>query len=156
MKVTYILIDDANPLHRELSICRSGTINRIRLVDGQYRVYASLEMECHDYAAFFHYGLPEELNNLPFISESGSGLDSWDEAYLHQASLPGLAKLIARKMKEIDPEKQETILLGWQDEPVGAAYLREIDPKRFLKFLDRLEYFIKTALHEEADLEFIL
>ncbi|TCD48004.1 hypothetical protein [Chlorobium sp. N1] len=155
MDITYILIDDRNALHRSLSICREGTINSVQLEDPEYRVYLSLPIDFHDYAAMFHYGLPEALNQLPFISESGNGFDSWDEVFLHCSSLPSMLKIIDGLKKGIDPDNPETILLGWQEEP-PAAYLREIDPKRFLAFLRRMREFVNRAEREGRDLEFIL
>ena len=98
MKVQHIIIDDNSLIHRELSIYRSGTINRVRLQDRSYNTYASLEIDAHNYAAFFHYGLPELLNSLPFISESNNGLDSWDEAFLHNSSLGSMSKISVRKV----------------------------------------------------------
>ena len=155
MDITYILIDDRNELHRSLSICRGGTLNSVRLEDPEYKAYESLPIDFHDYAAMFHYGLPEELNRLPFISESGNGFDSWDEVFLHCSSLPSMLKILDRLKNRIDPENPETILLGWQEEP-PAAYLREIDPKRFLEFLRRMRNFANRAEREGKDLEFIL
>jgi len=155
MKVTYILIDDADPRHRELSIYRQGTINRVMLEDSGYRVYSSIAIDAHNYAALFHYGLADALGSLPFMSESGNGLDSWDEAFLHCSSLKAMLNIIAGERKKIDPQNPETILLGWQEEP-PAAFLREIDPNRFLSFLNELSLFVRATVKEEADLEFIL
>jgi len=155
MKVTYILIDDADPRHRELSICRSGTINRVLLEDYGYKVYSSIAVDAHNYAALFHYGLADALSGLPFMSESGNGLDSWDEAFLHCSSLKTMLNIIAEERRKIDPENPETVLLGWQEEP-PAAFLREIDPQRFLSFLNELSLFVRTTIKEDADLEFIL
>ncbi|KZK74612.1 MAG: hypothetical protein A3K90_09155 [Pelodictyon luteolum] len=155
MDITYILIDDGNALHRSLSICRSGALNSVQLEDSSYRVYESIPIDFHDYAAMFHYGLPEALRELPFISESGNGFDSWDEVFLHCSSLPAMLKIILEVRERIDPENPETILLGWQEEP-PAAYLRDIYPKRFLLFLDRMEGFVRRVEREGKDLEFIL
>ncbi len=156
MKVQRILIDDKSPIHRELSIYRTGTINWVRLQDTSYKTYASLEIDAHNYAAFFHYGLPELLNSLPFISESNNGLDSWDEAFLHSSSLGRMKKIIDDKMASIDPEHHETILLGWHDKPVGVAYFRNIEPGRFLEFLGKLSEFVEESAEAGCDLEFIL
>ncbi len=156
MKVHRILIDDNSPVHRGLSIYRTGTINRVRLQEISYKAYRSLEIDAHNYAALFHYGLPELLNTLPFISESGNGLDSWDEAFLHNSSLGSMKKIIDERMASIDPEHHETILLGWQDQPVGVAYFRDIDPGRFLEFLAKLRAFVEESAEAGADLEFIL
>lgn len=53
MNVQHIIINDSNPEHRELSIYRTGKINRVKLQDKTYTTYHSLEMDGHDYAAFF-------------------------------------------------------------------------------------------------------
>ena len=74
MNVQHIIINDSNPEHRELSIYRTGKINRVKLQDKTYTTYHSLEMDGHDYAAFFHYGIAEALNKLPFLSESNMDL----------------------------------------------------------------------------------
>ncbi|MEI6639795.1 MAG: hypothetical protein FDX02_07490 [Chlorobium sp.] len=156
MNVQHILIDDKSPIHRELSIYRTGTINRVRLQDTSYKTYASLEIDAHNYAAFFHYGLPELLNRLPFISESNNGLDSWDESFLHNSSLGSMKKIVDEKMASIDLEHHETILLGWHDKPVGVAYVRDIDPGRFVGFLGKLRVFVDESAEGGCDLEFIL
>jgi len=156
MNVHRILIDDDNPLHRELSIYRTGTINRVRLQDVSYKAYSSLEIDAHNYAAFFYYGLPELLNSLPFISESGNGLDSWDEAFLHNSALERMIIIIEERMVAIDAKQHETILLGWHDQPVGVAYVREIDPTGFLEFLETLKAFVAESTEEGYDLEFLL
>jgi hypothetical protein len=156
MNVNHIIIDDNNPEHRELSICRTGSINRVRLQDKAYKTYCSIEICAHDYAAFFHYGLAEALNTLSFISESGNGLDSWDEAFLHNSSLPSMNRIIGECMAGIDPEKNEKILLGWQDQPAAVAYLRNIETGKFLAFLGTLVQFVEESAAEGCDLEFIL
>ena len=156
MNIHRIIIDDNNPEHHELSIYRSGRVNRVRLQDKSYKTYCSLEIGAHDYAAFFHYDLPEVLNRLPFLSESGHGLDSWDEAFLHQSSLGSMSQIIAERIATIDTEGHGIILLGWQDEPVGVAYFREIDPARFVDFLGKLRAFVDESVTEGFDLEFIL
>jgi len=156
MNVQQILIDDENALHRELSIYRAGTINRVRLDDASYTTYGSLEIDAHNYAALFHYALPEALDRLPFISESGNGLDSWDEAFLHHSSLNGMKSILDEKIAAIDREKYETILLGWQDQPVGIAYFRQLEPPRFVAFLEQLNAFVAESSKSGYDLEFIL
>ena len=156
MNVQYILIDDSKAEHRDLSIYRTGRINRVRLEDKEYRIYHSMEIGAPDYAAFFHYGFPEALNRLPFLSESNNGLDSWDEAFLHNSSLALMNSIIDKHLTSINTEKHEMILLGWQDEPIGVAYLRDLDPARFLAFLKVLQEFIATSEAEGYDLEFIL
>jgi hypothetical protein len=156
MNVQYILIDDSKAEHRDLSIYRTGRINRVRLEDKEYRIYHSMEIGAPDYAAFFHYGFPEVLNRLPFLSESNNGLDSWDEAFLHNSSLALMNSIIDKHLTSINPEKHEMILLGWQDQPIGVAYLRDLDPARFLAFLKVLKEFIATSEAEGYDLEFIL
>ena len=154
MNVHHILLDDNNPEHRELSICRTGTINRINLNDSKYQVYASFCIDVHNYAALFHYGIIEAMNELHFISESGNGLDSWDEAFLHHSALSALLPIIRRCCESIDPQKKETILLGWQNQPVGVAWLRMIDPVKTAGFLRDFDTFIVES--EGFDLEFIL
>jgi len=156
MNVHHILVDDGNPEHRQLSICRSGTINRIRLEDPNYRVYASLEIDPHDYAALFHYRVIEACNALPFLSESSNGLDSWDEAFLHRSNLGRLAAILSDAAGKIGQQKSETIVLGWQDQPVAVAYLRKIDPQKTLEFLEKLLLFVSESEKEGCDLEFIL
>ena len=156
MNVQHILIDDNNPRHRELSIYRTGKINRVKLQDKTYTTYCSFEIGAHDYAALFHYGIVESLNKLPFISESGNGLDSWDETFLHNSLLSAMTGIIDNYLATINTEKNEMTLLGWQDQPVGIAYLRDIDPKRFLAFLGVLREFVVESETEGCDLEFIL
>ena len=167
MNVTHILIDDANPLHRDLPICRSGQISTVRLSDKDYRVYDSLEISAHDLAALFHFGVVEALNTLPFISESNKGLDSWDEAFLPSGQIPAMLRIIGECIEAITEKKPEQVLLGWHElpektglEPDGAphgiAYWRVIDPARSLEFLGRLRDFAATAAEEGFDLEFIL
>ncbi len=156
MNVQHILIDDNNAEHRELSIYRTGSINRVRLQDKTYKIYRSMEIGAPDYAAFFHYGFPEALNRLPFLSESNNGLDSWDEAFLDNSSLALMNSIIDECQSAINPEKRERILLGWQDQPVGVAYLRDLDPARFLAFLQTLRQFIAESEAEGYDLEFML
>ncbi len=156
MNVQHILIDDNNAAHRDLSIYRNGQINRIRLRDTIYKIYHSIEIGAPDYAAFFHYGFPEALNQLPFISESNNGLDSWDEAFLHNSSLAMMNTILGECATAINPKKHEMILLGWQDQPVGVAYLRDLDPARFLAFLGTLRQFVSESEAEGYDLEFIL
>jgi hypothetical protein len=156
MNVQHILINDSNPEHRELSIYRTGKVNRIRLQDTTYTTYNSLEMDGHNYAAFFHYGIAEALNKLPFLSESSNGLDSWDEAFLHNSSLQSMIRIIDECSATINPEKKEIILLGWHDQPLRVAYLREIDPARFLAFISTLKQFVEESQAQGCDLEFIL
>ncbi len=156
MDVTHILIDDTNPLHRELSIYRTGTINRVRLNDSEYRTYGTLEISAHDHTALFHYDLVESLNALTFVSETGHGLDSWDEAFLHNSQLEKMLSILRKAEQKIDPGKKEKTLLGWQDTPAAAAYWREIDPRIFLRFLDELKPFVSESIEGSYDLEFIL
>ncbi len=156
MNVHHIFIDDNNPDHLALSIYRTGRINRIHLDDSTYKTYGSFEIDAHDYAALFHYGISESLNNLPFISETGNGLDSWDEAYLHSSSLAELEKIVTEAAADMDPDSMERILLGWQDQPVGLAYLRKIDSSKFIAFLEAFRAFITESASEGYDLEFIL
>ncbi|NTU96660.1 MAG: hypothetical protein HGA62_02460 [Chlorobiaceae bacterium] len=156
MNVHHIVIDDKNPEHLALSICRTGRINRVRLDDSSCRTFGTIEIGAHDYAALFHYGITEALNRLPFISETGNGLDSWDEAFLHNSSLPAMQEITATIASSIKPEAKERILLGWQDQPVGVAYLRDIDPVKFLSFLAALGEFVRESAAEGYDLEFLL
>jgi hypothetical protein len=156
MNVQHILINDSNPEHRELSIYRTGKVNRVRLQDTTYTTYHSLEIDAHNYAAFFHYGIAEALNKLPFLSESSNGLDSWDEAFLHNSGLESMNRIIDECTATINPEKKEIILLGWHDQPLRVAYLREIDPARFLAFITTLKQFVEESEAQGCDLEFIL
>ena len=156
MNVQHIIINDSNPEHRELSIYRTGKINRVKLQDKTYTTYHSLEMDGHDYAAFFHYGIAETLNKLPFMSESNNGLDSWDEAFLHNSSLASMNRILDECTTTINPEKKETILLGWHDQPLQVAYLREIEPAKFLAFIATLKQFVEESEASGCDLEFIL
>ncbi len=155
MDITHIIIDDANPAHRELSIYRTGEINRIRLSDKTYSVYARFKVTAHNHTALFHYGIVESLDVLPFISETGHGLDSWDEAFLHHSQLGKMLALLKEGEKSIDPKRTEKALLGWHDTP-AAAYWRKIDPKEFLSFLDELKTFVSETIKGGYDLEFIL
>jgi hypothetical protein len=156
MNVHYILIDDLNPEHRELSICRCGTVNRVRLGDDCYRTYASLRIDAHDYAALFHYGVIEACNALPFLSESGNSLDSWDEAFLYRTHLQELATILEDAAGNMALQASETILLGWQDQPTAVAYLRSIDPAKTVDFLEKLALFVWESEQGGYDLEFIL
>jgi len=156
MNVQYILINDSNPEHCELSIYRTGKINRVKLQDKAYKTYHSLEIKAHDYAALFHYGIAEALNKLPFLSESSNGLDSWDEAFLHNSSLESMIRILDKSILTINPDNKEVILLGWQDEPLPVAYLREINPARVLDFLAMLKRFAAESEIQGCDLEFIL
>ena len=113
-------------------------------------------MDGHDYAAFFHYGIAETLNKLPFMSESNNGLDSWDEAFLHNSSLASMNRILDECTTTINPEKKETILLGWHDQPLQVAYLREIEPAKFLAFIATLKQFVEESEASGCDLEFIL
>jgi hypothetical protein len=156
MKVHHIVIDDTNPEHLALSICRSGKINRVRLGDSSYRTYGTMDIDAHNYAALFHYGIVESLNRLPFVSETGNGLDSWDEAFLHNSSIPALLEIIGDSISSARAEGKERILLGWQDQPVGVAYLRDIDAAKFLAFLFSFRQFAGESAAEGFDLEFLL
>ncbi|HHE31846.1 MAG TPA: hypothetical protein ENL07_04265 [Chlorobaculum parvum] len=156
MTVTHILLNDQNPLHRELPICRSGKIGTIRLADKNYKVYDSMEISAHDYTALFHYGVIEQLNALPFISESNNGLDSWDEAFLPSGSIGKMIEIIDGCIVEIGGKSPEKVMLGWQDDPERIAYWREIDPERTIDFLRNLKDFSAKTLDRGYDLEFIL
>ena len=156
MNVQHIIINDSNPEHLELSIYRTGKVNRVKLHDKNYTTYSSLAMDGHDYAAFFYYGIAEALNKLPFLSESNNGLDSWDEAFLHNSSLASMNRILDECTTTINPEKKETILLGWHDQPLRVAYLREIDPAKFLAFIATLKQFVEESEALGCDLEFIL
>ena len=156
MEITHILIDYANPAHQELSIYRAGEINRVRLTDNDYRTYGTLDISAHNHTALFHFDIVESLNELPFISETGHGLDSWDEAFLHHSQLEKMLSILREVEQKIDPEKQEKALLGWHDTPVAAAYWRTIDPEEFLSFLKKLKAFVSETIEHGFDLEFIL
>lgn len=156
MNATHILIDDSNPLHRELPIYRTGQIGTVRLADDDYRVYSSIEISAHDYAALFHYRIVEALNELPFISESKNGLDSWDEAFLPSGSIGGMVRIIGECIGNISEKEPERVLLGWQDDPVKIGYWRAIDPGRTVEFLGRVRDFATVAASDGYDLELIL
>ncbi|MGC8774407.1 MAG: hypothetical protein ACP5R6_03985 [Chlorobaculum sp.] len=156
MTVTHILLDDRNPLHRELPIYRRGKINTVRLADKSYEVYDSLEISGHDYSALFHYGVIEQLNALPFISESNNGLDSWDEAFLPSGAIGRVLETIDSCIEQIGGKSPEKVMLGWQDDPERIAYWREIDPAGILGFLKDFQKFAAKAAKEGYDLEFIL
>lgn len=156
MNVTHIRIDDSNPLHRELPIYRTGTVGTVRLADGEYRVYESIDISAHDMAALFHYGVVEALNALPFISEAKHGLDSWDEAFLPSGQIPDLIAIVRTCIGNISGKEPENVLLGWQDDPARIAYWRALDPVKAAEFLERLAEFAAEAAEEGYDLEFIL
>jgi hypothetical protein len=156
MNVTHILIDDSNPLHRELPIYRTGQVGTVRLADNDYKVYSSIEISAHDYAALFHYRIVEAINELPFISESKNGLDSWDEAFLPSGNIGAMVRIIGECMRQVTEKEPERILLGWQDDPERIGYWRAIDPVRTVGFLGRLRDFASAAASEGYDLEFIL
>ncbi|WP_294343165.1 hypothetical protein [Prosthecochloris sp.] len=156
MEITHLFIDDANPEHRALSIYRTGAINRVYLTDGEYRTYGTLEISAHNHTALFHFDIVESLNELPFVSETGHGLDSWDEAFLHHSQLGKMLAILAKTERKIDPQKKEKALLGWHDTPIAAAYWRTIDPKEFSRFLNELKTFVLETIEKEYDLEFIL
>jgi hypothetical protein len=156
MTVRHILLDDQNPLHRELAIYRSGQVGTIRLADSDYKVYSSIDIPAHDYAALFHYGVIEALNALPFISESKNGLDSWDEAFLPSASIGAMTKIIDGCIETIHTIKPGRVMLGWQDDPERIAYWRALDPEKAVDFLLKLREFATEAAEGGYDLEFIL
>ena len=67
-----------------------------------------------------------------------------------------MKKIIDERMASIDLEHHETILLGWHDQPVGLAYVRDIDPGRFAEFLGKLGGFVDESAEAGCDLEFLL
>jgi hypothetical protein len=156
MIIRHILIDDQNSLHRELPIYRAGQIGTVRLSDSEYKIYDSMAIDAHDYAALFHYGTIEALNALPFISETSNGLDSWDEAFLPSGTVETMNSIIDDCIDAVSGKKSERIVLGWQDDPERIAYWREIDPEKAMKFLRNLRDFAAKAAEEGYDLEFIL
>ena len=156
MTVHHILIDDRNPLHRELPIYRAGQIGTVKLGDKEYKVYGSIDICAHDMAALFHYGVIEALNALPFISEANNGLDSWDEAFLPSASIQPMTKIIDGFIETIGTKSPEKVMLGWQDDPERIAYWRALDPQKSVDFLVKLRDFSEEAAAEGYDLEFIL
>jgi hypothetical protein len=156
MTARHILIDDQNPLHRELPIYRTGSVSTIRLADQNYTMYASQEINAHDYTALFYYGVIEALNTLPFISETRNGLDSWDESFLPSCSIAAMTPIIGHCIKTITGKKMERIVLGWQDDPERIAYWRDIDPEKTVTFLRQLRDFAARAAEAGYDLEFIL
>ncbi|RXK84940.1 hypothetical protein EST62_08340 [Chlorobaculum sp. 24CR] len=156
MTVTHIRLDDLNPLHRELPIYRTGQLGAVRLSDGEYRLYDSLEIPAHDHAALFHYGVIERLNALPFISESNNGLDSWDEAFLPSGAIGKMIEMIDGCIEGISGKTPEKVMLGWQDDPERIAWWREVNPDRTIAFLRKLKDFAAKAANGGYDLEFIL
>ena len=156
MPVRHILIDDSNPLHRELPIYRTGQAGTVRLADGSYKVYSSMEISAHDLAAMFHYGVIEALNTLPFISEANNGLDSWDEAFLPSTHIPSLVRILDDCITAMKEKSTEKVMLGWQDDPERIAYWRSIDPEQATTFLLKLKEFALEASSANYDLEFIL
>ncbi len=156
MDITHILLDDSNPAHRELAIYRTGEINRIRLSDAEYKVYGRLEISAHNHTALFHFNIVAALNELPFLSETGHGLDSWDEAILYHGSLKKLLEILDGYTQKKDFGEEEKTLLGWQDKPAAVAYWRKIEPQRFLAFLRELHAFVAESIEKGYDLEFIL
>lgn len=156
MNATHILIDDSNPLHRELPIYRSGQVGSVRLADRDYQVYSSIEISAHDMAAMFHYGVVEAFNTLPFVSESNNGLDSWDEAFLPSGHIGAMMRIIDECTARIAGKEPERVLLGWQDDPARIAYWRALDPAKCIEFLGRLRDFVAEAAEAGYDLEFIL
>jgi hypothetical protein len=156
MTVRHILIDDHNPLHRELPIYRAGQVGTVRLDDSDYRVYSSMDISAHDLAALFHYGVVEALNALPFISESNNGLDSWDEAFLPSASIGPMRRIIDGAIETLGTKSPERVILGWQDDPEKIAYWRALDPETAADFLRELRNFLSAAATGGYDLEFIL
>ncbi|ARM30238.1 hypothetical protein [Prosthecochloris sp. HL-130-GSB] len=156
MDIRHIVLDDNNPLHRELAIFREGELNHVRITDKTYTAYHTLNISAHDHTCLFHFNIIEALNMLPFVSETGNGLDSWDEAYLHHSRVQELIDIIVREKKRIMPGRHEKVLLGWHKEPQPVAYWREIDTTRFCAFLDNLLHCAADALEDGFDLEFIL
>ncbi len=156
MNITHIQIDDTNPLHRELPIYRTGSVGAVRLSDAAYQVYDTLDINAHDMAALFHYGVVEALNSLRFISESDNGLDSWDEAFLPAAQIGGMVEILEGFLPAIAGRATERVLLGWQDDPEKIAYWRSLDPERAAAFVGELRDFACQAAANGHDLEFIL
>ncbi|MBF0586908.1 hypothetical protein INT08_06085 [Prosthecochloris sp. N3] len=156
MDIQHIFLDDSNAEHRELAIHREGEVHLVRLTDTAYTTYGTLCISATDHTALFHYGIVEALNTLPFISESGHGLDSWDEAFLHHSRIDSMLSILDEQRKQIEPDRAENVLLGWHREPVAVAYWRKIESSRFLSFLDRLHAFAEEARQGGYDLEFIL
>ena len=64
--------------------------------------------------------------------------------------------IIDESTAAINPENKEIILLGWQDQPLQVAYLREIDPVKFIAFIATLKQFVEESKAQGFDLEFIL
>ncbi|HWR02227.1 MAG TPA: hypothetical protein VN371_10225 [Chlorobaculum sp.] len=156
MSVHHILIDDSNPLHRELPIYREGQVGTVKLDDKEYKVYGSIDIDAHDLAALFHYGVIEALNVLPFVSEANNGLDSWDEAFLPSASIGTMTKIIDGFIETIGTKSPERVMLGWQDDPERIGYWRALDPEKSVDFLVKLRDYSEKAAAEGYDLEFIL
>lgn len=151
-----IWLDDTLPEHWELSIYRKGTVNFIRLTDQSYTVYNALAISAHDYAALFHFSIIEELNALPFISETNNGLDSWDESFLPNSHIARMIVILKDALTKLTRSQDEDIMLGWQDAPEKLSYWRRITVCDFRKFLEKLITFSEEALAGNYDLEFIL
>ncbi|NTW49420.1 MAG: hypothetical protein HGB19_06785 [Chlorobiales bacterium] len=151
-----IWIDDALAEHRELSIYRKGTVNFVRLTDQAYTVYNSFAIPAHDYAALFHFGIIEELNALPFLSETDNGLDSWDESFLPNSHIGRMVQILNAALAKLSVAQDEEIMLGWQDAPEKLSYWRKITAEDFREFLEKLIGFCEEALRDGYDLEFIM
>jgi hypothetical protein len=67
-----------------------------------------------------------------------------------------MKSIVDECLAAINPEKKDIILLGWHDEPLRVAYLREIEHAKFFTFIDTLRQFVEESRAEGCDLEFIL
>lgn len=156
MEIQHIILNDAKEEHRELAIWREGEVNEVRLSDPEYKVYRGLGVSAHNHTALFHYGVVEALNRLQFISESGHGLDSWDEAFLPVTLLPKMTEILEECLEGIEPGKTERVMLGWHEEPVAVAYWRVLSSDEARRFLQELMQFAREAAAAGHDLEWIL
>jgi hypothetical protein len=151
-----IQLQDNNPLHKELSIYREGTVHQIDIEDSKHTIYESLSISAHDYTALFHYGIVERLNTLKFISETDHGLDSWDEAILPKSEVAKLIDLLQKELTELEEKSHENVMVGWVDDPEKISFWRQIDTDNFKRFLIRLINFTENALKSNRDMEFVM
>ncbi|MBC8043861.1 MAG: hypothetical protein IAF08_10515 [Rhizobacter sp.] len=151
-----VFLDESVEDHRSLAIYRTGTVNAVRLADADYVIYESLSIPVRVYAALFHFGVIDALNKLHFVSETGNGLDSWDEAYLDHAQIPALLQILndaGLRRREIPDEE---VMLGWQDAPELVSYWIRVSSGETEVFLESLKNFVERAALKRCDVEFIL
>lgn len=151
-----VFLDESVEDHRRLAIYRTGTVNAVRLADAGYVIYESLPIPFRVYAALFHFGVIDELNRLNFVSETGNGLDSWDESYLNHAQIPALHQILNDAGLRLRKVPNEEVMLGWQDAPEQISYWISVDGGETEMFLESLKNFIAQAALKRCDIEFIL